>query len=191
MSDNLEARTVAGFGDEWSLFDQSRLELDELHRRFREYFRIFPVGGLANAEGFDLGCGSGRWSALLAPRVGHLHCIDPAEKALATARRNLAGQPNVTLHLADCSTMPLADQSQDFGVCLGVLHHLPDPAEGMRTAVAKLKPGAPFLVYLYYDLSDRPTWFRGVWRATDIARRIISRLPFPLRRLVAAPRPRR
>ena len=28
--------------------------------------------------GFDMDCGSGRWAKLMAPRVGHLDCIDPS-----------------------------------------------------------------------------------------------------------------
>ena len=48
----------------------------------------------------------------------------------------------------------------------------------MRNCVAKLKPGAPFLVYLYYALDDRPAWFRAVWRLSDLFRRGISKLPF-------------
>ena len=46
--------------------------------------------------------------------------------------------------------MPIKDNSMDFGFSLGVLHHLPDPFEGIKSCVTKLKPGAPFLVYLYY-----------------------------------------
>src|ERR1019366_5221383 len=65
----------------------------------------------------------------------------------------------------------------DFGYSLGVLHHVPDTRAGVRACVAKLKPGAPFLVYLYYAFDNRPAWFRSLWKATDVGRRVISRLP--------------
>jgi hypothetical protein len=42
---------------------------------------------------------------------------------------------------------------------------------------AKLKVGAPFLVYLYYALDNRPWWFRAIWNASNLCRAIISRLP--------------
>ena len=48
----------------------------------------------------------------------------------------------------------------DFGYSLGVLHHLEDTQAGMAACVRKLKPGAPFLVYIYYALENRPIWFR-------------------------------
>jgi hypothetical protein len=55
----------------------------------------------------------------------------------------------------------------------------------LTDAVRKLKPGSPFLVYLYYALDNRPTWYRMLWKATDLCRRVISRLPRRLRFLVS------
>lgn len=181
---NADRATIDGFGDEWDAFDQTVLDASELNRRFMEYFGIFPFEGLSDAEGFDLGCGSGRWDGLLAERVGKLHCIEPAPKALDVAKRALAGHDNITFHVANCDAIPLPDNSQDFGVSLGVLHHTPDPLAAMMSATNKLKPGAPFLVYLYYNFENRPAWFRAVWRVSDIIRRVISRLPFFAKRFV-------
>lgn len=185
-STNIDRETVAGFGEEWSAFDQSRLIGREYQRLFDGYFGIFPFSRLpADAEGFDLGCGSGRWAAGVAPRVGRLHCIDPSSQALDVARRRLGEHQNVDFHLASADEIPLADESQDFGYSLGVLHHIPDTPRALADCVRKLKPGAPFLVYLYYKLDDRPAWFRGLWRATDAGRRVISGLPFGIRKAVS------
>lgn len=182
---NIDPSTVADFGREWAAFDQTALDPKEHKALFDQYFSTFPFDRLpANCEGFDLGCGSGRWAELVAPRVRKLHCIDPAEEALSVCKRRLAGYPNVEFHLASADTIPLADGSQDFGYSLGVLHHIPDTARAMEDAVRKLKPGAPFLVYLYYDFENRPAWFRGVWRASDGLRRIVSKLPFPAKKAV-------
>jgi hypothetical protein len=65
----------------------------------------------------------------------------------------------------------------DFGYSLGVLHHVPDTAAGIRSCVAKLKPGAPFLLYLYYAFDNRPAWFRALWHASEQVRARVSRLP--------------
>lgn len=183
---NMDHDTVTGFGEEWSKFDQSKLSEDELLSLFERYFRIFPFDTLPpDAEGFDLGCGSGRWAQRVAPRVGQLHCIDPADKALTVARRNLAGIANVDFFLASAHDMPLDEESQDFGYSLGVLHHIPDTERALSDCVRKLKPGAPFLVYLYYNFDNRPLWFRLIWMASDRARKVISRLPSPLRSAAA------
>ena len=182
---NIDEETVEGFGAEWTAFDQSALSDEQYANFFNDYFSIFPFDQLAeDAEGFDLGCGSGRWAVGVAGRVGMLHCIDPSKQALDVARRRLAPLKNVQFHLAAADTIPLAAASQDFGYSLGVLHHVPDAGAALMDCVEKLKPGAPFLLYLYYALDDRPAWFRGLWRGTDQVRKGISRLPFRIRRAV-------
>jgi len=145
---NLHKATVAGFGDEWARFDQSELPPEEHQRIFDEYFSIFPWHTLPeNPEGFDLGCGSGRWAKLVAHRVGKLHCIDPST-ALEVAKRNLVKYPNCIFHSASVDCIPLDDASMDFAYSLGVLHHVPDTQAAISACVEKLKVGAPFLVYL-------------------------------------------
>ena len=161
---NLDVRTVDSFGDEWSRFDQSGMSDDEAKKVFGEYFAVFPWDTLPpEAEGFDMGCGSGRWAHWVAPRVGCLHCIDPSD-AIEVARANLQKHQNVAFHRAsvDASGLPL--DSQDFGYSLGVLHHVPDTAAAIRSCAALLKPGAPLLLYLYYAFDNRPWWFRVLWR---------------------------
>lgn len=122
---------------------------------------------------------------LAAQRVGKLHLLDASEEALSVARGNLSDAANVAFHLASVSDIPLPDNSLDFAYSLGVLHHVPDTTGALRHIASKLKPGAPFLVYLYYALDNRPIWFRAIWRATNMARVLISRLPAWLRLVVS------
>ena len=180
--DNVDAETVAGFGDEWSRFDHGERSADELKAIFDLYFSIFPWDSLPpNAVGFDAGSGSGRWAQLAAARVGTLHCIDASKEALEVARRNLAKQTNARFHHASIADMPLEDGSMDFGYSLGVLHHMPNTPAAVAACVRKLKPGAPLLLYLYYAFDNRPRWFRLLWEASDAVRRVVSRAPYPVR----------
>ncbi len=173
---------VDAFGDEWTRFDQSPLADEELLAMFESYFSIFPWDRLPkDAVGIDVGCGSGRWAKLVAPRIGTLHCIDASADALAVARKKLAQQPNCTLHHASVSAIPLPDRSADFAYSLGVLHHVPDTQAAVQSCAMKLKAGAPFLLYLYYRFDNRPAWFRMLWRISEAVRVVVSRLPKPLR----------
>jgi ubiquinone/menaquinone biosynthesis C-methylase UbiE len=181
MTENVDEKVVAGFGDEWSRFDQSELSAEEHAAMFDNYFNIFPWNNLPeNAVGFDLGCGSGRWAKMVAPRVGKLHLIDPSN-ALEVARRNLKDADNCEFHLATVEEIPVENDSQDFGYSLGVLHHIPDTEAGLQACVDKLKAGAPFLLYLYYRFDNRPAWFRALWKMSDVVRRGVSRMPHSLR----------
>jgi ubiquinone/menaquinone biosynthesis C-methylase UbiE len=187
MTVNADNQTIAGFGDEWERFDQSDLTAQESLEIFDQYFSVFPWDGLPdNPNGFDLGCGSGRWAVHVAPKIGAgtLHCIDPSA-ALEVARKNLSTHTNCTFHAEGVSDMSIPNGSMDFGYSLGVLHHIPDTAAGIKECVAKLKPGAPFLVYLYYAFDNRPSWFRTIWKMSDVARRVVSKLPHPARYVVS------
>jgi SAM-dependent methyltransferase len=173
---NIDDRVVDGFGEEWTRFDQADVEAAELRRTFDEYFAVFPWSRLpSDAIGFDLGCGSGRWARFVAPRVGRLHCIDASAAALQVARRNLSAFANCVFEQASVDALPLPDGSAHFGYSLGVLHHVPDTAAGIRACARKLAPGAPLLLYLYYRFDNRPGWYAALWRLSDIPRRVISR----------------
>jgi ubiquinone/menaquinone biosynthesis C-methylase UbiE len=176
--ENVDAETVAGFGDEWTRFSQDGLSAGERRAIFESYFSMLDLDALPrDSVGADFGCGSGRWAALVAPRVGRLHLVDASDAALRVARANLATADNVELHRASVSEAPFPDASLDFAYSLGVLHHVPDTEGALGAIARKLKRGAPFVVYLYYAFDQRPRWFRGLWRASDVARRAISRLP--------------
>ena len=174
---NIDPATVRSFGDEWSRFTQ-RETIDELERIFRRYFAIFPWKDLPeDATGADIGCGSGRWATFVAPRVGHLHCVDPSGRALEVARGTLSEAHNVTFHQAGVTDLPFSPNSLDFAYSLGVLHHVPDTTTAIESCVRHLKPGAPLLLYLYYSLDNRPSWFRRVWKLSNLGRRWVSGLP--------------
>src|SRR4051795_6085969 len=96
---NIDVATVEGFGDEWRRYDQSELPEVEARELFEQYFAVFPWRDLPDAAvGFALGCGSGRWARLVAPRVGTLHCVDASVEALGVARETLAAQPHCAFH---------------------------------------------------------------------------------------------
>jgi SAM-dependent methyltransferase len=179
---NVDWKLVEGFGDEWSRFDHETAPTDDVEEIFGRYFQIFPWDRLPrDAVGFDLGCGSGRWAKLVAPRVGTLHLVDPSEGALAVAKKKLADFPNARFHQAAVDEIPLADGSMDFGYSLGVLMCIPDTQAAINSCVAKLKKGAPFLAYIYYRFDNRPWWYGKLWQATELFRAGISRAPLPLR----------
>ena len=184
MKKNLDKATVDSFGDEWKRFNQSNLPAEEAQEIFNQYFSIFPWSSLPdNAEGFDLGCGSGRWARIMIEKIGHLNCIDPSN-AIHIAEKSLASFTNASFFKKSVDDFPLPDNSQDFGYSLGVLHHVPDTGSAIKECAAMLKPGAPFLMYLYYALENQSTFYKFIWRCSDVLRQIICRLPSTLKHLV-------
>ena len=176
---NLNIKVVEDFGKEWNSYNQIKLDKKELKILFNNYFNIFPFHLInKNSIGFDMGCGSGRWANFIAPKVKILNCIEPSQQALDVAQRKLKRYKNCRFDNNEVTNCLLKDDSQDFGYCLGVLHHIPDTKRGLKACVKKLKRGAPFLLYLYYKFDNKPYWYKMLWIISDIFRVFISKLPF-------------
>jgi len=179
---NIDQATVDGFGREWKTFTQSTSDFasDDRQAIFDGYFSNFPWTRLSlQSIGADIGCGSGRWAMLVAPRVGHLHVVDAAAEAIDIARSNLGCIDNVSFHHTSVSALPFDDGALDFAYSIGVLHHIPDTQHAIRDIAAKLKPGAPFLIYLYYAFDNRSALYRALWKSSNVMRQILSRAPYP------------
>ena len=99
---------------------------------------------------------------------------------------NLSEFLNVNFICASVHEDVLEEASQDFGYCLGVLHHVPDTLSGLRSCSKLLKKNAPFLLYLYYNLENRPVWYRSIWQVSNILRRVVSILPFSAKKFVTS-----
>ena len=176
--ENVDWDVVNDFGTEWEEFQFDSYDLDILKETWNQYFDIFPWEDIPeNAEGFDMGCGSGRWAQFVISKVGRLNCIDPSS-AIYVAESNLNKYDNAFFFKETVDECSLENESQDFGYSLGVLHHIPDTQKAIKDCAIKLKKGAPFLLYLYYDFEDKPALFKFIWKLTNLLRlKVISKLP--------------
>jgi SAM-dependent methyltransferase len=175
---NQDNKTVESFGDEWTRMSQDRLDEKERGEIFGDYFSIFPFD-LINTDsiGFDMGCGSGRWAAVIAPKVKKIFCIDASLDAINVAKENLKSYDNIEYQVASVDQSNLESDSCDFGYSLGVLHHLPDTASAISSCSVLLKKDAPFLLYLYYAFDNKPIWYKQIWKISELARGVINRMP--------------
>jgi SAM-dependent methyltransferase len=172
---NIDESVVKSFGEEWKKFHEfSEEELSEIGDK---YFDI--VGGnIVNRSSYciDIGCGTGRWSKYLAAKVGFIEAIDPSD-AILVAGQVLKGADNVRLSKASTDNIPFADETFDFGMSVGVLHHIPDTSKALADCVKKIRKGGYFYVYLYYALDNRGILFRTVFFFVNLLRKVISSLP--------------
>jgi SAM-dependent methyltransferase len=153
-SDPLTSDTIRSFGYQWNAFD----EIDEGGKaNWLEWFADVPWDELRDAVALDAGCGRGQFSLLSAPHLGSVVALD-GSLAVRTAARHLANVPNACVVRADLHRTPLAPGSLDFVFCMGVLHHLADPARGLRTLARLLHPGGLLLFFVY----SRPEHDRGI-----------------------------
>ena len=177
---NLDQETVSSFGEEWIKFDSFTDE--EIKIAGDQYFDIVPAELLdGETSVLDLGCGTGRWTKYVAGKVKFVEAVDPSEAVYSAANltRDLG---NIRITQASVSNIPFDDESFDFIICLGVLHHIPDTQQALTDLCKKLKKNGHILLYLYYSLDNRGFAYKTLFHTSTLFRKLVSRMPKGLKK---------
>ena len=96
----------------------------------------------------DLGTGTGRMLALLAPHAQDAEGLDLSHHMLTVARANLnrADVRNARVRQGDVTDTPFENNSADLVIVHQVLHYLEQPEDVIAEAARILKPGGQLLV---------------------------------------------
>lgn len=179
---NIDPGVVQAFGEEWLKFNDFSDEIIE--GSANEYFDILnDIIINKNTYAIDVGCGTGRWTKFLSNKVGFIEAIDPSNAIFAAD--NLLGKiENVRLAKASTDTIPFADETFDFAMSIGVLHHIPDTQQAMIDCVKKVKKGGYFYCYLYHNLEKMHWWLKMLFNISELIRKIVYRLPYHVKHFV-------
>lgn len=115
-------------------------------------------------------------AATLDAEIIHLD-ISEASSAIAKARIDARGLTNVRFVHGAIETLPSLDLGEfDYIDCCGVLHHLEDPAVGLKTLRGALKPDGGMGIMVYAPLGRT-----GVYHAQAMLQMIAGNAPDPER----------
>lgn len=188
IRDAYARRAERGADERYSLDDPANRYLFE--RRERDVIALLRrqhLLPLAGRDVIDVGCGNGamlRDFARLGADPERCHGIDLLPERIETARE---GDPRITLHQGDASSLPYPDASFDVALQFTLLSSVLDGS--MRRAIASetmrvLRPGG---VLIWYDFLWNPANrdVRGVTR-TEL-RRLYPDCRIAARRVTLAP----
>ena len=179
---NIDKKVVDEFGDEWLKFYNH--DDDLVKKGGEEYFDILTEGMVnKNTYALDIGCGTGRWTKYLSTKAGFIEAVDPSQ-AIFAADKLLGSIENVRLSQASIETLPFSDETFDFVMSIGVLHHIPDTRKALNDCVKKVKKGGYFFVYLYHNLDRRGPIYKALFEISNLVRKIVSRFPGKLKHIV-------
>lgn len=101
----------------------------------------------------EIGCGTGKFSRLLAERAERVLAIDLSPQMIRFAKERSKLYPNIDFVTADAMTYHLPDNHFDCIASLTTIHHL--PIESILRKIRKaLKPGGVFVCLDLYQRSN-------------------------------------
>ena len=186
--ENLDQNVIDGFGHEWVAFDYTETKTAEaLDAQFAAYCAPLNLSQFdpETSVAGDFGAGSGRWSSRLAPYFSRVYALEPSGGASAVLRKKFTKDPKIVVLQETVGVNSIPVGSLDLAMSLGVLHHIPDTELAIKDVARSIKPGGVFLCYLYYNLENKPTYYKLIFKGVNLVRRVISSLPQPVKRLSA------
>jgi ubiquinone/menaquinone biosynthesis C-methylase UbiE/DNA-binding transcriptional ArsR family regulator len=132
-------------------FDTVAKEWDRIKRDYIDECPAFHVVAMLvgrDAVVADVGSGTGEFLVALARRVGRVIGVDNSEKMLAAAGERIEhyGLTNVSLRLGEAEALPIGDGECDAAYSSMLLHHLSEPALGIRELARVVKPGGKVVI---------------------------------------------
>ena len=175
LGENIDLVTVKSFGDEWTSFNAFTEE--EIQLIGNSYFDIITNEMINESKIIaDFGCGSGRFTKYWQGKAKKIVGIDPSD-AIYAADKLIGKDENIQLIKSSISNIPFEDNYFDFGMSIGVLHHIPNTQLAMDDCVRKVKQGGYFYTYLYYNLDNRGALFKLIFKTSNVFRLVISSMP--------------
>lgn len=187
--ENLDQGVIDSFGHEWATFDYGKTETSEaLDAQFQAYCSPLNLKQFDPKESIagDFGAGSGRWASRLTPYFSLVYALEPSDGANTVLKNKFSGKAKIVVlkETVGANSIPLA--SLDLAMSLGVLHHIPDTSLAIKDVSRRIKPGGIFLCYLYYNLENKPTFYKLIFKGVNAVRHVISVLPQRIKQLVTS-----
>jgi len=187
--ENLDQGVIDSFGHEWATFDYGEAETTEaLNVQFDAYCAPIDLSKFdpKNSIAGDFGAGSGRWASRLVPYFSLVYALEPSDGASKVLNHKFSDEAKIVVlqETVGVNSIPLG--SLDLAMSLGVLHHIPDTGLAIKDVSLRIKPGGMFLCYLYYNLENKPYFYKLIFKAVNAVRQIISLLPQRIKRIVCS-----
>ncbi len=187
--ENLDQGVIDSFGHEWATFDYGETQTTEaLNDQFTAYCAPIDLNQFNPkiSVAADFGAGSGRWASRLIPFFSLVYALEPSDGASKVLKNKFADEPKILVlqETVGANSIPL--ESLDLAMSLGVLHHIPDTSLAIKDVSVRVKPGGVFLCYLYYNLENKPFFYRLIFKAVNAVRQIVSLLPQRIKQLVCS-----
>ena len=187
--ENIDQGVIDSFGHEWATFDYGETETTEaLNCQFDAYCAPIDLSHFdpKNSIAADFGAGSGRWTGRLVPYFSLVYALEPSDGASKVLKGKFSDEAKIVVLQETVGENSIPLETLDLAMSLGVLHHIPDTGLAIKDVSLRIKPGGIFLCYLYYNLENKPFFYKLIFKAVNTVRQVISLLPQRIKRIVCS-----
>lgn len=128
------------------------------------YRRVVLISNYLGDKGqgkscLEIGCGTGKISEVISPRVGSLTVSDISEKLA----KGVGTRLNVNWMQQDACSLSIPDDSFDIVISSECIEHVPDPEKALSEMVRVLKPNGVLIV-----TTPNKIWYPVLWVAMKV-----------------------
>ncbi len=182
ISTKKQKHIAENFGDAWVAYAKARKVNPYMEEQFRDWVLPLQPDDFKDKMVMEMGSGLGGFSAYSA-QYGAKQVIGlEISHALDAGVSMLMDNPNLSFIQADLLEPPIKKESIDLVFSLGVLHHLPKPAEGFNAIVPLAKQDKGQVFIWVYGWENN----RLIRLIVEPLRAICHRLPVMMVRLLLA-----
>ena len=160
--------TAESFGWSWQQFSHDDSRYDE---QFLAWIAPVRPDFFEGKIVLEAGCGKGRHTRRIASWSARDVVAVDLSQAVELAFTSTRGLPNAHIIQADVYRLPLR-RVFDYAFSVGVLHHLPNPREGFKSILSKVKPSGYASAWIYG--AENNGWIVRV--INPLRRRITSKI---------------
>lgn len=170
------------FSFEWQMHSHTQVDSssgnDVSWRQFEK--RVdFPLSELSGKLVFDAGCGTGRYSEVALKNGATVIGAD-LSYSIDVAFNNMRKYPNAHFIQADLMNLPFYENTFDFILSFGVLHHTPDAKKVFQSIAKLLKTSGKMSIFVYSSYNKGIVYSSDFWRffTTRMPKRLLYGLSF-------------
>ena len=164
---------ASAFGRQWNKFRKTQLDSHTGTTISRDRLQRCLGGTLDVIKGksvLEVGCGAGRFTEVMLKTGARVVACDLSSAVEANYANCHELSPDYFVCQADALKLPVASQSFDFVVCLGVIQHTPSPEQTIAALARYVRPGGTLAIDHYPP--DYP-----LTRSRAITRKLLLKLP--------------
>lgn len=164
---------ASAFGRQWNKFRKTQLDSHTGATISRDRLQRCLGGSLNVIKGksvLEVGCGAGRFTEVMLKSGARVFACDLSSAVEANYENCHALSPDYFVCQANALKLPVAPQSFDFVVCLGVIQHTPSPEQTIAALARYVRPGGTLAIDHYPP--DYP-----LTRSRALTRKLLLKLP--------------